>query len=104
MSLSPLEKIMLGMDIVPVQTYDGPIKPCFRLNKKKFAGDIEEASSTAKAHCADMIGFDGCGQRRDRRLIVTAAIFAAGIAVGLGGIALTADTLHQFQLQCSAAP
>jgi hypothetical protein len=95
---------MLGMDIVPVQTYDLPIEPYFRLNNKKFAGDIEEASSTAKAHYADMIGFGGCGQRRDRRLIVTAAIFAAGIAVGLGGIALTADTLHQFQLRCSAAP
>ena len=76
MSLSPLEKIMLGLDIVPVQTYDRPVRPDFHLSKKEIASDIEEACSMAKGHRADLIGFDGCSQRRGRRLIVTAAIFA----------------------------
>jgi hypothetical protein len=94
---------MLGMDIVPVQTYDRPMKLDFRLSKKKIASDIEEACSMAKGHRADLIGFDGCSQRRGRRSIVTAAIFAFGIVVGLGGITLTAEGLHQFQWRCSAA-
>jgi len=94
---------MLGLDIVPVQTYDRPVRPDFHLSKKEIASDIEEACSMAKGHRADLIGFDGCSQRRGRRLIVTAAIFAFGVVVGLGGIALTAEGLHQFQWRCLAA-
>jgi hypothetical protein len=103
MSLLPFEKLILGLDVVPVPTHDRPRKLGFGPRKVSIASENEEACSITKGDRADLISFDGCGRRRGRRLIVTAAIFAFGIVVGLGGIALTAETLHQFQWRCSAA-